>query len=251
MLNIGIIYISMNARWLSNLCAYRQSEYRLQSAKRIIDIKIQRQRVLLKKYRNVHQMPVHDTIKSMQDVFLYEARAAKSFWKVYATLLQPWCGFKNRGKKEKDVVNVFLNIGYHHLTNTVDNIVEKHGITSALGILHEARNATSKPLAYDLVELFRSDIVDAEVLRFFRLKHRTMNTIRQSDIAQFIHVINNRLDTKHYLRDFKQCHIYRYYMELQVLKFIHAVNHNEAFCPIWLPSRHDSRCTQATLLPKR
>ncbi len=125
-------------------------------------------------------------------------------------------------------------------------MLEQQEISPALGLLHVARNADSAPLAYDLVEMFRADIVDAEVLRFLRLKKKVLTTVEQRDIGHFLHEVNERLQRQHYLRDFKMCHVYRYYMELQILKFIKAVNHGEIFEPLHLPTRHDTRCLTPT-----
>ena len=111
-----------------------------------------------------------------------------------------------------------------------------------LGIFHIARNSDSQPLAYDLVEMFRSDIVDAEVLRFLRLKKKKPEKINDQ-ISHFLYEINKKLDKKFYLKDFHRCHSYKYYMEVQILKFIKAVNHKQIFEPITLPQRHENRCS--------
>lgn len=146
-----------------------------------------------------------------------------------------------------DIANRLLDIGYHHITAIVKKLLDGHDISAALGILHSARAADSAPLAYDLVELFRADIIDTEVLRFLHLKKKPLVMPTQQDIAHFLHEVNERLERKHYLKDFKMCHSYRYYMELQVLKFIKAVNHKQAFVPLYLPTRHDVRCGHRVL----
>ena len=93
------------------------------------------------------------------------------------------------------------------------------------------------------MELFRSDIVDAEVLRVLRLKKQPSIELTQKDIVIFIHNLNKRFEKSYFLRDFKQCQTYRYYLELQLVKFIKAINHKEVFVPLTLPTRHDTRCS--------
>lgn len=197
---------------------------------------------MLKRYHVLFQKISFKNLKTIQEIFLYEARAAKYFWNQFCQLLPDWCNFKRRKARSKDIANTLLDIGYHHITNTVKQILDSHDITSALGILHKANKVNSAPLAYDLVEIFRADIVEAEVLNFLRLKKKPILNISKKEIAKFISRINKRIEKKYFLREFKQCHTYKYYMELQVLKFIKAVNHKAVFSPLQLPLRHDSRC---------
>ncbi len=84
-------------------------------------------------------------------------------------------------------------------------------------------------------------MVDAEVLRYLHLKKKPIEDV-DMHIAHFLHELNERLARPHYVRGFKECLPYRYYMELQTLKLISAVDHKEIFKPIHLPDRHDSRC---------
>jgi CRISPR-associated endonuclease Cas1 len=221
---------------------YSQSPFALQSAQVIIEAKIRHRSALLARYKQPRSVKSLHRAESAQDILLYEARAAKQFWAAYRMLLPEWVAFTTRKPRSKDSTNVLLDIGYHHLTNKIIKKLAEKDITTALGLLHKPRTASSAPLAYDLVELFRADIVDAEVLSFLRLKKKPIVQLTQKDIAHFLQRVNKRLLRKHYLRDFKQCHTYEYYMDLQLIKFIKAINHNEVFKPLWLPRRHDSRC---------
>lgn len=181
-------------------------------------------------------------VSAFQDILLKEARGAKHFWNEFRSLLPPWCVFKKRQPHSPDITNKLLDIGYHHITNLVKKILEKYSIDSGLGILHVAHKTNSAPLAYDLVELFRSDIVDSEVLRFLRLKKKPIFELKEKDIARFISRINRRLQRRYFVKIYTKCCPYGYYMELQILKFIRAINHNEVFIPINLPTRHEGRC---------
>ena len=81
-----------------------------------------------------------------------------------------------------------------------------------------------------------------EVLKIFRMKRRPVEKLCQKDVRIFLYRISRRLEHRYFIRSFGQCHTYRYYMELQILKFIKAVNNKEIFEPFHLPSRHDTRC---------
>ncbi|HLD70513.1 MAG TPA: CRISPR-associated endonuclease Cas1 [Negativicutes bacterium] len=232
----------MNAIWITRISAYKQTENCFVSAEKIMNIKNQRRELMLKKYGvllpHIRLADYHNN----QAIMLAEGRAAQLFWKQFSLPLPSWCGFRARMPGSDDIVNRLLDLGYHQITNVTRKILEKYDISPALGILHVARKSTSAPLAYDLVEMFRADIVETEVLKFLRMKKQPMEQLRQKDIPIFLYRINRRLARRHFIKSFKQCHTYLYYMELQILKFISAVNHKEVFSPIHLPSRHDGRC---------
>ena len=233
----------MNALWITRMSAYKQTPEYLKSAEQIIFHKITRQNAILTRYKK-DTFPHHvQTFENTQHLMLYEGRAAQHYWRRFHTLLPSYSDFMGRKARSTDTVNRLLDIGYHHLTNKVKRILERLQIPADLGLLHVARNADSTPLAYDIVELFRADI---EVLTYLRRKKKELTSLEQEDIAHFLAHINQRLARKHYLQTFKQCHTYSYYMELQVLKFVFAVNHKREYLPIVLPSRHDSRCALDT-----
>jgi len=216
---------------------YAHSPYAFQSAYVIICYKTQRQASLLAFPITESKLPT-----TIGQLLLFEGRIAQQYWKQFRKKLPLWTTFVSRKARNNDVVNRLLDIGHHHLAGIVTKICLANGMTPALGLIHKAKTEKSKPLVYDLMELFRADVVDREVLRFFCLKKKPCTTIDEKDISDFLHRINKRLERKVYLKDFRQCHTYRYSMEVQILKFQKAVNHNEVFKPIILPQRHESRC---------
>lgn len=232
----------MNSLWLKNICAYKSSRNSVLTAKVIIDLKIKRRRILLKRYKAETKIIKDYSPKNIQEVLLHEARNAKIFWKELKNLLPSWCQFKSRSPGSEDITNKLLDIGYHHLANSVKTILAKYKIPSELGIIHVANNKNSAPLVYDLMEMFRGDIVDAEVIRFLKLKKIPLTRLKPKDISHFLYEVNQRLEKNYYLKNLKQCRSYKYYMELQVLKFISVVNYNKVFRPLYLPTRHDNRC---------
>lgn len=232
----------MNALWITRMCAYKNAPESLASAHAIVSHKIHRQGALVRRYGLSFRSVPHDAPASIGALLLEEARAAKQFWEGFKALLPAYPEFQGRVPHGTDTVNRLLDIGYRHLTGTVSRYLEARSVPADLGLMHVAGSSDAEPLAYDLVELFRSDIVDAEVLRFLRLKKRPRTTLAPRDIAHFVHEVNERMERQYYLKGFRRCHAYRYYMELQILRFISAINHGEVFVPIHLPTRHESRC---------
>jgi CRISPR/Cas system-associated endonuclease Cas1 len=111
-------------------------------------------------------------------------------------------------------------------------------------VFHSAQSEKSKPLVYDLMELFRAPLIDKEVLVYLHRKKKPLTLPLSSyEIRKFIKQINMQLEHKVYLREFKQCHSYGYCIELQILRYIHAVNHKKIFVPMHVPKRHESRCS--------
>lgn len=231
--------IYMNTLWITRMCAYTHTEHALLSAENIIMHKVAQQ------FRLVHHTapPIPEHIRTISDILLYEARSARVYWRMYAKQLPHWTHFVSRKARHGDVVNTLLDIGYHHLNSYVTKLLATHDIPSALALMHIAKTNKSKPLVYDLMELFRADLVDPEVLRYVRLKKKAMSKVTSIDITKFLRHLNKRMDRKVYIREFKQCHTYRYSMELHILKYIYAVNHDVVFKPMALPSRHESRCS--------
>lgn len=235
----------MNALWISRMSRYQRSKNALESARRVVRLKIERQNALLRRYKKPAVTIGLDDASSVSKLLLLEARAARHFWRQMRVLLPQYPSFAGREPYAADVVNKLLDIGYHHLAGAVRKICEQQQVTAALGLLHVARSAKSEPLVYDLMELFRSDVIDAELLRFLRLKKKKITGVGQSDISHFLHEVNERMERKYYIKEFKSCQTYRYYMELQVLKFIKAINNGGVFMPLHLPVRHDNRCRAA------
>jgi CRISPR/Cas system-associated endonuclease Cas1 len=93
-----------------------------------------------------------------------------------------------------------------------------------------------------LVELFRADTVDAEVLRYVRLKKKRLIEPGEKEVARFLARLNERLARPYYVASLGSCRTYRSYMLLQIEKFERAVDRGELFAPLPLPARHDTRC---------
>lgn len=178
---------------------------------------------------------------TIEEARLCEARFARDYWSQIRRILKH-VDFPGRQPRLRDPANLLLDIGYHHVTNKVKSILERHDMDYSLGLFHRAGSSQAAPLAYDLVELFRADTVDAELLRFFRLKKKYVQEVKNEEIAIFLNRLNNRISKSYYLQDFHACRSYAYYMELQILHFSKAVSEKKVFQPLYLPKRHEDRC---------
>lgn len=214
----------------------------LKSVKVILSLKAQRQYILMKKYKIIISQSNFETKNSINSILLEEARIAHTFWSNVRKIILERFLFAGRKQESGDVTNKLLNIGYHHLKNKINTILEKYNTSSEIGLFHSARDSKSTPLSYDLMEMFRSDVVDSEVLKFLRLKKKEF-VLNEKEISHFLNKINKRLEKEYYLKDFNRCHTYLYYMEIQILKLVKAVNYKQVFEPVCLPTRHENRCS--------
>ncbi|OGZ74101.1 MAG: CRISPR-associated endonuclease Cas1 [Candidatus Staskawiczbacteria bacterium RIFCSPLOWO2_01_FULL_38_12b] len=155
------------------------------SAEKVLNLKNQRRELMLKKYGALLSHIRLKNYHTSQKIMLAEGCAAQLFWKQFSLLLPVWCNFRARNPGSNDIVNRLLDIGYHHITSVVKKILEKYDVSPALGILHVARASKSAPLAYDLVEMFRADIVETEVLKFLRIKKTTNRYITPKRHSHF------------------------------------------------------------------
>jgi CRISPR-associated endonuclease Cas1 len=235
----------MNALWISRIAQYIQTKEALISAQKIIFLKTKSQNNLLRHFHApIRLLERISSTKTILELLLEEARHAKYFWLQYKKILPQWVNFPGRIQHGYDISNKLLNIGYHHLTGIVKSICRQKDISTVIGLLHVAHSTDSEPLVYDLVELFRSDVVDREVLHFLRQKKKPIKELSSDTIAHFIFKVKKRLEKQFYIKNFEQCETYLYYMDLQVTRFIKAVNHVTIFEPFSISHRHENRCVQ-------
>jgi CRISPR-associated protein Cas1 len=95
-----------------------------------------------------------------------EGRGAAVYFSVFRHLISvPGWAFERRNRRPpRDPVNALLSFGYTLLTHQVESGVRAVGLDPYLGFLHQI--VYNRPsLALDLVEPFRSIVVDSVVLR--------------------------------------------------------------------------------------
>jgi len=154
-----------------------------------------------------------------------EGAAAAFYFGAFQRLLKQDLGFHGRKKRPPtDPVNALLSYGYTLLMNKVASAVQLVGLDSYVGFLHSSQYG--KPaLALDLMEEFRSVIVDSVVLTLVNNHILQANDFREEfgvywlkDGARktFLTKLEERLNTeiKHPTFDYKAS--YRKCLELQV-----------------------------------
>ena len=114
--------------------------------------------------------PVHENKRTIMG---YEGTAARLYWQSFAKLIEDKAFFEIRehGKIPRDAVNSLLNYGYGILYSRIWAAVVLAGLDPYVGFLHS--DETGNPaLVFDLIEEFRSAVVDKTVLAFIRLESR-------------------------------------------------------------------------------
>lgn len=153
--------------------------FRIAMAQRIVQAKIANSRVLLRRYRRFR--PDRDRGEDMalqrlhaqcarastlDAVRGFEGAAARIHFDAFATLLPPAWAFDTRNRQPpKDPVNALLSYGYTILFHTVHTFIVRRGLDPFVGALHAPKDGHAA-LASDLMEPYRSLVVDAVVLRF-------------------------------------------------------------------------------------
>lgn len=157
---------------------HREEGYRLSLGKLFVGAKIKNQRSLLMRYqRNQPETDLRQHTRKLKEMLSktddaadvhtlmgVEGRAAKAFFAAYGSLLRN--GFNMDGRKfhpPPDPVNGMLSFGYMLVFHELQGLLEAHGFDVFLGFLHSVQYGRAS-LATDLIEEFRSPIVDRLVL---------------------------------------------------------------------------------------
>lgn len=153
--------------------------FRIAMAQRIVQAKIANSRVLLRRYRRFRPESDQGEDAALQRLSArcaqattldalrgFEGSAARIHFDAFATLIGPQWSFDTRNRQPpKDPVNALLSYGYTVLFHTVHTFILRRGLDPFVGALHAPRDGHAA-LASDLMEPYRSLIVDAAVLRF-------------------------------------------------------------------------------------
>ncbi|HPP02656.1 MAG: CRISPR-associated endonuclease Cas1 [Candidatus Omnitrophica bacterium] len=203
--NIPVIFLSVHGRFRGRLHShpvpslpliqrqwklYRDGERRLLQAREMVRAKLNNQRQLLlrkNKHRKSHSLVLHaDVLLQMQNRINenttlealrgYEGRGAVAFFEGIVELIPPELRFSQRNKRPpKDPVNALLSFGYTLLFQFIESLILAHGLHPGLGCLHR-KSTRYSCLAADLMEEFRSPVVDLLVLNLIGL-----NRLKKTD----------------------------------------------------------------------
>ncbi|HEY6798600.1 MAG TPA: CRISPR-associated endonuclease Cas1 [Kineosporiaceae bacterium] len=194
---IPVAFLSRRGTYLGRLdsadtdaIGLRRKQYRVSAddlvrrpiATAVVLGKIANQRALLMRYAARASNP-ENVVRAADDLDRYaqlvgqaddcgqllglEGTAARRYFEVFAELLPEHYTFPGRRRRPPtDVVNAMLSLGYACLTGEAAGAIAASGLDPGIGILHV--DGDRPGLALDLVEEFRSLIVDTTVLNCAR-----------------------------------------------------------------------------------
>lgn len=148
--------------------SYIDSSLRLELAKKFVETKILRSKILLDwlkarypdiKYNFKMEEDRLEEATKIDEVIRAEARVASAYWKEIIKVIPKEYEFDRREYRQKpygasDKINCMLNYGYAILEAECLRAINVVGLDAHVGFLHEMKMG-SKSLAYDLQEPFR------------------------------------------------------------------------------------------------
>lgn len=111
-----------------------------------------------------------DAAQTIDSLRGFEGFAATTYFSVLGkNIIQPWAVFKQRSKNPpRDAVNAVLSFLYTLLSYRIDALILAEGLDNAVGILHTLAYGR-KSLVFDLMEEFRTPLVDTLVCALFNM----------------------------------------------------------------------------------
>lgn len=160
----------------SQYASYRNSDLRIELAKKFVIAKFVRAKILLEwlksRYSNIRydlsgeERKLEDA-NTLKEIMLAEARAGKIYWRQLIKVFPEKYEFDKRQYSDTpygagDKINCMLNYGYAILEAECLRAINIVGLDPHVGFLHEMKIG-SKSLAYDLQEPFRF-LIDLAVI---------------------------------------------------------------------------------------
>lgn len=235
----------------------RQQQYRrnddpafcLRLAQAIVAAKIHNQRTLALRLlrRHPHISPGNlSTLKpmvnqpalgiegSIANLMGIEGAAARAYFRIYRQAFgSQWHFHKRTRRPPKDPVNALLSLGYTFLTQAMMTALEAVGLDPYLGYFHSEKYGRPA-LALDLVEEFRTPIVDSLVLSL--LNHRLLKEkdfeygpatdgvrLTTHGFRIFLRKYSEKLESKFKSRDLKRTISYRKLFEVQARRLARVI----------------------------
>jgi CRISPR-associated endonuclease Cas1 len=241
---------------ISRQVHFCEGEAGRETAVQIIKQKIRNQRgLLLSKSQNAKRADYAPLQKSIKDsgaylegvanslepsagkIFLAEARASKAYWKTFGLLVnEP--AWHRLPRVRGDIVNTFLDIGYHMLFQKIEVLTRDVGLTPEIGFLHS--EGTSLPLIFDFAELWRQPIVDFCVLKFLR-RHKLRIDENDDHITRVCAEIKQRIEQKT-VRYKKECVRMEWVMRRELIGLRESMLKNIAWLPFKYPWGRSRYC---------
>lgn len=241
----------------------RQSTFRLQVARRIVQAKLMNARGLLLRYARNHPeadlgaaidrlaalaRQVEGTM-GLGKVRGLEGHGAAVYFHAFTQMLRSELGFDGRSRRPPtDPVNGMLSLGYTLVTHELTGLVSAHGFDPYLGFYHDLRYGRAS-LALDLVEEFRQPVVDNFVLRlankrvmraedFTRRPEDGAVTLKPKAFKRFLAAYEQRMQRSVHIRthvpdyDRDRKITWRDLFRYQVQKLAQAVKEDQEYQPL-------------------
>ncbi len=169
----------------------------------------------------------------------HEGAASAAYFGALPSLFDDWTGFETRRRHPPlDPVNAALSFGYTLLTSEAVGAVAAAGLEPSLGYLH-VDDASRPSLALDLVEEFRSPVVDSVVISMFHKQELTQRHFRNEEKSaavlltdegrrRFIDNYERRMLTTFRHQPTGKIVTYRRALLLQARQIASAVRHGKA-----------------------
>ncbi|PXF59070.1 MAG: CRISPR-associated endonuclease Cas1 [Candidatus Methanogaster sp.] len=188
---IEVSFLSMNGRLKGRLTPvqsknvflrlaqydrYKDEEFKLITARSILEGKMKNQRTLLLRYqrnrpeadftsdmdtisRSLSQIPHESTISALMGL---EGASTRAYYNCYATMLSNFV-FEGRNRRPPlDPVNALLSLGYVLIANEMSALMESTGFDPFIGFMHGLRYGRQS-LPLDMIEEFRHPVIDGLV----------------------------------------------------------------------------------------
>lgn len=237
----------------------KNEEFKLIFSKRIITAKIRNQIVLLRRYARSRKVEIERAVIEMQNMYKkieratsieqvmgYEGTAAKIYFKVIGTLIEPEFSFKGRSKRPPlDPFNSMISLGYSIIMNELYGKIEGKGLNPYFGIMHKDREK-HPTLASDLMEEWRAVLIDSTVLsmingheigkeEFYTSVEQPGVFLEKEALRKYIKKLETKFRTESkYLTYIDYRVSFRQALDLQIGQFIKAIEteNPEVYTPI-------------------
>lgn len=237
----------------------KNEEFKLAFSKRIINAKIRNQIVILRRYVGSRKVDIERSVIEMQNMYKkidgastieqvmgYEGTAAKTYFKILGTLIEPEFSFKGRSKRPPlDPFNSMISLGYSIIMNELYGKIEGKGLNPYFGVMHKDREK-HPTLASDLMEEWRAVLIDSTVLsmingheitkeEFYTMTEQPGVFLEKDALRKYIKKLEGKFRTENkYLSYVDYSVSFRQALDMQIGQFIKAIEteNPEEYFPI-------------------
>lgn len=224
------------------------SEFTLNWSREIIGAKIHNQKVILQRYKGQNEKVIkaiyniqklESSIKKVKldsELIGFEGLVARIYFEALSELVTDNFKFKGRSRRPpRDPFNSMLSLGYTLLMYEIVGEIENKKMSPYIGFLH--KDAENHPtLASDLMEEWRSIIVDSVVLSLIRgneVKKEGFQIngkgvfLDKDTLRVFLRKFENKIKTLHKYIDSENQMSFRQAIGHQIRSFVRVIEHED------------------------